>query len=95
MKKIDIVLHQELNVFILVKVLFTIKTLDLAVGCFEFMDIYPTCKHTREFEDIVRATCATVYGTIDINTEVFFTEVQDKELLDKNFSPSSFSLTIN
>ena len=95
MKKVNIVLHQEHNVFTLVKVLFTIKTLELAVGCFEFMDIYPTCKHTKEFEDIVKATCETVYGTIDIDTEVFFTEVEDTELLDKNFSPSSFSLTIN
>ena len=93
--KINMFLHQDYNVVTLDKVLFTIKTLELAVGCFEIMYIYPTCKHNNEFEDNVKATCETVYGTIDIDTEVFFTEVEDTELLDKNFSPSSFSLTIN
>ena len=93
--KIHIVLHKDINIFTFVKVLYTVKTLDLALGCFELIDIAPHLPHTKEFERTLKGTVHNIYSGLDIEGEIMMTELEDDELLDGSIRPKDFAITIN
>ena len=93
--KIKINLHKDFNVWTIVKVLYTIKTHDFAVGCFELIDIYPELKTTLDFEKTIKQTINNIYGSLEIEGEIMLTELEDKELLSGDICPRDFAITIN
>tara|TARA_B100002019_G_C21271495_1_gene602604 strand:+ start:1492 stop:1779 length:288 start_codon:yes stop_codon:yes gene_type:complete len=95
MSDIKIVLHKAINIFSIVKVLYTVKTLDRAVGCFELLDTYPDLSCTHDFEQTLKGTVSNIYSGLDIQGEVFLTELEDNELLDGSIRPRDFAITIN
>ena len=50
MTNIKIALHNPVNIFTFVKVLYTIKAMDYSVGVFELLDLAPHLPHTKDFE---------------------------------------------
>ena len=95
MTDIKIVLHNTINIFSIVKVLYTVKTMDRAVGCFELLDLAPHLPHTKDFERTLKGTVNNIYSGFEIEGEVMLTELDDKELLDGSIRPKDFAITIN
>ena len=95
MTDIKIVLHNTINIFSIVKVLYTVKTMEYAVGCFELLDTYPDLTCTHDFEKTLKSTVNNIYNGLDIQGEVFLTELEDNELLDGSIRPRDFAITIN
>ena len=95
MTDIKIVLHNTINIFSIVKVLYTVKTMEYAVGCFELLDTYPDLTCTHDFEKTLKGTVNNIYQGLDIQGEVFLTELEDNELLDGSIRPRDFAITIN
>ena len=95
MTDIKIVLHNTIHIFSIVKVLYTVKTMDRAVGCFELLDTYPDLSCTHDFEQTLKGTVSNIYSGLDIQGEVFLTELEDNELLDGSIRPRDFAITIN
>ena len=60
MTDIKIVLHNTINIFSIVKVLYTVKTMDRAVGCFELLDTYPDLSCTHDFEQTLKRTVSNI-----------------------------------
>ena len=96
MKKIKVVLHQPLNIFTLVKSLLTITILEEVVAQYELIDLYPSLERTKNLEKMIQANKDNVYAS-DVKLDCFYecTELEDRELLARNFSTKSHDLTIN
>jgi len=96
MKKIKVVLHQPLNIFTLVKSLLTITILEEVVAQYELIDIYPSLERTHTLEKLIKANKDNVYAS-DVKLDCFYecTELEDRELLARDFSTKSHDLTIN
>ncbi|QDP58086.1 MAG: hypothetical protein Unbinned4026contig1002_28 [Prokaryotic dsDNA virus sp.] len=84
-----------INLFSIVKVIYTVKTMQYAVGCFELLDTYPDLSCTHDFEQTLKGTVNNIYSGLDIQGEVFLTELEDNELLDGSIRPRDFAITIN
>ena len=95
MTDIKVVLHKAINIFSIVKVVYTVKTMEYSVGCFELLDTYPDLSHTHDFEKTLKSTVNNIYNGLDIQGEVFLTELEDNELLDGSIRPRDFAITIN
>ena len=83
-----------INLFSIVKVIYTVKTMQYAVGCFELLDTYPDLSCTHDFEQTLKGTVNNIYSGLDIQGEVFLTELEDNELLDGSIRPRDFAITI-
>ena len=96
MKKIKVVLHQPLNIFTLVKSLLTITILEEVVAQYELIDLYPSLERTHTLEKLIKANKNNVYAS-DVKLDCFYecTELEDRELLARDFSTKSHDLTIN
>ena len=96
MKKIKVVLHQPLNIFTLVKSLLTITILEEVVAQYELIDLYPSLERTHTLEKLIKANKDNVYAS-DVKLDCFYecTELEDRELLARDFSTKSHELTIN
>ena len=96
MKKIKVVLHQPLNIFTLVKSLLTITILEEVVAQYELIDLYPSLERTHTLEKLIKANKDNVYAS-DVKLDCFYecTELEDRELLSRDFSTKSHDLTIN
>ena len=96
MKKIKVVLHQPLNIFTLVKSLLTITILEEVVAQYELIDIYPSLERTHTLEKLIKANKDNVYAS-DVKLDCFYecTELEDRELLARDFSTKSHDLTLN
>ena len=95
MTDIKVVLHKAINIFSIVKVLYTVKTMDYAIGCFELLDTYPDLSCTHNFEKTLKGTVNNIYSGLDIQGEIMMTELEDNELLDGSIRPRDFAITIN
>ena len=95
MTDIKIILHKAINIFSIVKVLYTVKAKDHSVGCFELLDTYPDLSCTHDFEKTLKGTVNNIYSGLDIQGEVMLTELLDEELLDGSIRPRDFAITIN
>ena len=95
MTNIKIALHNPVNIFTFVKVLYTIKAMDYSVGAFELLDLAPHLPHTKDFERTLKGTVNNIYSGFEIEGEVMLTELDDKELLDGSIRPRDFAITIN
>ena len=96
MKKIKVVLHHPLNIFTLVKSLLTITILEEVVAQYEVIDIHPSLERTRNLEKLIKLNKDTIYAE-KVELDCFYecTELEDRELLARNFSTKSHDLTIN
>ena len=96
MKKIKVVLHQPLNICTLVKSLLTITILEEVVAQYELIDLYPSLERTHTLEKLIKANKDNVYAS-DVKLDCFYecTELEDRELLARDFSTKSHELTIN
>jgi hypothetical protein len=96
MKKVKVTLHQPLNIFTLVKSLLTITILEEVVAQYEVIDIYPSLERTHTLEKLIKANKDNVYAS-DVKLDCFYecTELEDRELLARDFSTKSHDLTIN
>jgi len=96
MKKIKVVLHQPLNIFTLVKSLLTITILEEVVAQYELIDLYPSLERTHTLEKLIKANKDNVYAS-DVKLDCFYecTELEDRELLARDFSTKSHDLTVN
>ena len=96
MKKIKLVLHQPLNIFTLVKSLLTITILEEVVAQYELIDLYPSLERTHTLEKLIKANKDNVYAS-DVKLDCFYecTELEDRELLARDFSTKSHDLTLN
>jgi len=96
MKKVKVTLHQPLNIFTLVKSLLTITILEEVVAQYEVIDLYPSLERTHTLEKLIKANKDNVYAN-DVRLDCFYecTELDDRELLERNFSTKSHDLTIN
>jgi hypothetical protein len=96
MKKVKVTLHQPLNIFTLVKSLLTITILEEVVAQYEVIDIFPSLERTRNLEKMIQANKDNVYAR-DVKLDCFYecTELEDRELLARDFSTKSHDLTIN
>jgi len=96
MRKIKVVLHHPLNIFTLVKSLLTITILEEVVAQYEVIDIHPSLERTHTLEKLIKANKDNVYAR-DVQLDCFYecTELEDRELLERNFSTKSHDLTIN
>ena len=96
MKKIKVVLHHPLNIFTLVKSLLTITILEEVVAQYELIDLYPSLERTHTLEKLIKANKDNVYAS-DVKLDCFYecTELEDRELLARDFSTKSHDLTIN
>ena len=90
------VLHQPLNIFTLVKSLLTITILEEVVAQYEVIDIHPSLERTRNLEKLIKLNKDNVYAS-DVKLDCFYecTELEDRELLARDFSTKSHDLTIN
>ena len=95
MTDFKIVQTTPINLFSIVKVIYTVKTMQYAVGCFELLDTYPDLSCTHDFEQTLKGTVNNIYSGLDIQGEVFLTELEDNELLDGSIRPKDFAITIN
>jgi len=96
MKKIKVVLHHPLNIFTLVKSLLTITILEEVVAQYEVIDIHPSLERTRNLEKLIKLNKDSVYSK-EVELDCFYecTELEDRELLARDFSTKSHDLTIN
>lgn len=95
MTQSKVVCPEKINSFSIVKVLYTVKTLELAVGCFELLDTYPHLPCTVDFEKTLKGTVNNLYQGLEVHGEVWLTELTDEELLDGSIRPRDFAITIN
>ena len=95
MTDFKIVQTTPINLSSIVKVIYTVKTMQYAVGCFELLDTYPDLSCTHDFEQTLKGTVSNIYSGLDIQGEVFLTELEDNELLDGSIRPRDFAITIN
>jgi len=96
MKKVKVTLHQPLNIFTLVKSLLTITILEEVVAQYEVIDLYPSLERTKNLEKMIQANKDNVYAR-DVQLDCFYecTELEDRELLARDFSTKSHDLTLN
>ena len=96
MRKIKVVLHHPLNIFTLVKSLLTITILEEVVAQYEVIDIHPSLERTRNLEKLIKLNKDSVYSK-EVELDCFYecTELDDRELLARDFSTKSHDLTIN
>ena len=96
MRKIKVVLHHPLNIFTLVKSLLTITILEEVVAQYEVIDIHPSLERTRNLEKLIKLNKDSVYSK-EVELDCFYecTELEDSELLARDFSTKSHELTIN
>jgi len=96
MRKIKVVLHHPLNIFTLVKSLLTITILEEVVAQYEVIDIHPSLERTRNLEKLIKLNKDSVYSK-EVELDCFYecTELEDRELLARDFSTKSHDLTIN
>ena len=89
-------MHQPLNIFTLVKSLLTITILEEVVAQYELIDLYPSLERTHTLEKLIKANKDNVYAG-DVKLDCFYecTELEDRELLARDFSTKSHDLTIN
>ena len=94
--KIKVVLHHPLNIFTLVKSLLTITILEEVVAQYEVIDIHPSLERTRNLEKLIKLNKDSVYSK-EVELDCFYecTELEDRELLARDFSTKSHDLTIN
>ena len=94
--KIKVVLHHPANIFTLVKSLLTITILEEVVAQYEVIDVHPSLERTKRLETIIKASKDIVYAN-DVELDCFYEciELEDRELLARNFSTKSHDLTIN
>ena len=94
--KIKVVLHHPANIFTLVKSLLTITILEEVVAQYEVIDIHPTLQRTRDLERLIKLNKDSVYSK-EVELDCFYecTELEDRELLARDFSTKSHDLTIN
>ena len=90
------VLHHPLNIFTLVKSLLTITILEEVVAQYEVIDIHPSLERTRNLEKLIKLNKDSVYSK-EVELDCFYvcTELEDRELLARDFSTKSHDLTIN
>ena len=90
------VLHHPLNIFTLVKSLLTITILEEVVAQYEVIDIHPSLERTRNLEKLIKLNKDSVYSK-EVELDCFYecTELEDSELLARDFSTKSHELTIN
>ena len=96
MRKIKVVLHHPFNIFTLVKSLLTITILEEVVAQYEVIDIHPSLERTRNLEKLIKLNKDSVYSK-EVELDCFYecTELEDRELLARDFSTKSHDLTIN
>ena len=96
MKKVKVTLHQPLNIFTLVKSLLTITILEEIVAQYEVIDIFPSLERTHTLEKLIKANKDNVYAS-DVQLDCYYecTELDDRELLARDFSTKSHDLTLN
>ena len=96
MRKIKVVLHHPLNIFTLVKSLLTITILEEVVAQYEVIDIHPSLERTRNLEKLIKLNKDSVYSKeVELDCYYECTELEDRELLARDFSTKSHDLTIN
>ena len=90
------VLHHPLNIFTLVKSLLTITILEEVVAQYEVIDIHPSLERTTNLEKLIKLNKDSVYSK-EVELDCFYecTELEDRELLARDFSTKSHDLTIN
>jgi len=96
MKKIKVVLHHPANIFTLVESLLTITILNEVVAQYPVLDYYPTLERTINLERLIKDNKDNIYAE-KVELDCFYEcrEIEDSELLAKNFSTKSHELTIN
>ena len=96
MKKVKVTLHQPLNIFTLVKSLLTITILEEVIAQYEVIDIFPSLERTKNLEKMIQANKDNVYAS-DVQLDCYYecTELDDRELLARDFSTKSHDLTLN
>ena len=78
------------------KIIINITILEEVVAQYEVIDIHPSLERTRNLEKLIKLNKDSVYSK-EVELDCFYecTELEDRELLARDFSTKSHDLTIN
>tara|TARA_R110000744_G_scaffold256438_1_gene371913 strand:- start:923 stop:1213 length:291 start_codon:yes stop_codon:yes gene_type:complete len=96
MKKVKVVLHHPANIFTLVRSLLTITVHNEILAQYDLIDIAPALTRTIDLKKLIMENKDNIYAEeLDIDCHYVCTELEDRELLEDNFSLQNHDLTLN